>query len=81
MGWQPISEYRPEYGPVVAWLSWPASVVTTHPNGAWVAAYQVNAGGVRVWVTQHDCVPCETTGRRITHFMVPRQPKGGPHAP
>ena len=72
MNWRPISEYRTDMGPVLVWLWWPQYDRTQQAlstSGDWMVAHQVIAKDAPVWVTAHDCIPCETTGREISHFM------------
>lgn len=72
MNWQPIEQYRPEMGHVLVWLQWPEysrPLGCVVANGDWLLAYQVVTKGGPVWVEAKDSIPCETTGRCITHFM------------
>lgn len=75
--WQPISEYMPDHGHVLLWLSWPVFRRDENRVGAGgcaVLAYQIGTASGPVWVTAHDSIPCETTGRKATHFIKPRSP-------
>ncbi len=75
--WLPYSEYRPEYGRVVVWLMWgqyDSIAGRMGKAGQWVAAYQIAANGIQVWVGEHDSIPIETTGRRVTHFTMLKEP-------
>ena len=70
--WIPIADYRPDMGAVLVWLSWPEysrAAGSRVLHGDWMVAYPVVANGTPVWVTAHDSIPCETTGRAITHFL------------
>jgi hypothetical protein len=77
MEWKPISEYRPEDGHVVVWLEWSyysRDLRTLQRDGTFALAYCIDAASGRVWVTAHDSIPCETTGRKITHYCKPTFP-------
>lgn len=77
MEWKPVSEYRPEEGQVIVWLEWPyysRDSGTMQRDGAFALAYRVNTASGSVWVTAHDSIPCETTGRRVTHYCKPPRP-------
>lgn len=82
MKWQPINEYYAEYHTVVVWLAWAAyssSSKTLAPEGTWVSAYRLPLNdGQAVWVEAKDCIPIETTNRRVTHFLRPCSPSSEP---
>lgn len=72
MNWQPIEQYRPEMGHVLVWLQWPEYALHLGGRvvaGDWLLAYQVVTKSGTVWLEARDSIPCETTGRYITHFM------------
>ena len=75
--WIPVSEYRPEYGTVIVWLEWPQynrDRNRMERSGTHVNAYQIATASGVVWVTAHDSIPCETTGRKATHFLRVTEP-------
>jgi len=77
MNWQPITQYQAEFGRVIVWLSWPeystASNQMEH-SGVWESAYRLDLNEGAVWVQAKDCIPIETTGRKVTHFVRPEPP-------
>jgi hypothetical protein len=78
MNWCPITEYRAEMGRVVVWLSWPQYSNTMRSmsrEGEFQLAYRLPLNEGAVWVDAKDCVPIETTGRRVSHFMRPDAPE------
>lgn len=85
MTWRDVSEYQPEMGSVVVWLEWPYYIRESgglDKSGTWLSAYGISVRDVMVWVGTNDSIPIETTGRRVTHFVVPSEPpasneKGG----
>jgi hypothetical protein len=70
--WQPISEYRDDMGAVLVWLEWPSYSQITQGlerNGAPYMAYRISiTDGAPIWVGQSDCIPIETTGRKVSAF-------------
>lgn len=80
MKWRPISEYRLEMGRVIVWLRWPQYSSTASAlmsEGMFEQAYLMPLNKGTVWVQAKDCIPIETTGRVVSHFMQPTAPSGG----
>lgn len=80
MNWKPISQYDPQIGRVLIWLEW-ATHFRGQPNmkgGEAQFAYIIETRTGPVWVESKDCIPIETTGREVTHFMqlTPPEPEG-----
>jgi len=77
VNWQPISEYRTEFGRVIVWLQWPEYSAANNQmehSGMWESAYRLVLNEGAVWVQAKDCIPIETTGRKVTHFIRPKPP-------
>jgi hypothetical protein len=79
MNWQPISEYHRELGPVIVWLEWSAYRKPSGigKEGQFEHAYLLDVGDRGVWVQAKDCIPIETTGRTVTHFVRLTAPSDG----
>jgi hypothetical protein len=76
MKWRPIEEYRAEMGRVVVWLEWlEYSGRNMGTSGVWQPAYKMQLNDGSIWVEEHGCIPMETVGRRVTHFVRPRSPE------
>ena len=76
--WRPLSEYRDDMGAVLVWLEWPDYSQITRSierNGAPCMAYRIAiTDSAQVWVGQSDCIPIETTGRKVAAFWKVRSP-------
>lgn len=72
MSWHPIIEYQPAMGRVVVRLEWlQYAGQGMGKSDDWLAAYTIATISGPVWVDAKDCIPIETTGRRVTHFSIP----------
>jgi DNA-binding transcriptional regulator of glucitol operon len=78
MNWLPIWEYLPEMHTVLVWLQWTHysdATRTLGNSGQPMFAYRMSLNEGAVWVDAKDCVPIESAGRRVTHFMQPQPPE------
>ena len=80
--WRPVSEYIPEMGRVLVWISWTEydrATRSPQKTGTFDTAYQLMiTDGKPCWVDADDSTPTEVAGRRVTYFMHPASPTTGP---
>lgn len=80
--WEPVEDYETADGRVIVWLSWPQYSqvsLTLEPHGMFQMAYRMPLSKGAVWVGANDCIPIETKGHKVTHFMRPLPPQAIPH--
>jgi hypothetical protein len=63
-------------GVVIVWLSWLHYVRSQGigHEGSFEKAYLMGLNEGSVWVQAEGCMPIETTGRMVTHFVKPESP-------
>lgn len=74
--WRPVNEYTAEMCRVIVWLQWPShNGRALEAEGMYQMAYRMALNEGAVWVDAANCIPIETTGRHVSHFMQPQSPE------